>query len=458
VKYFLATLRGAHAFLPVLALLLAGCAQKAGFPGGWSTIGNASANYGEEESGTREKSPAQLQLEVMDFSDRFVAATWSALDGILAGEEDPVRRAAILSWKVRYSSAAMEIGSGADPRTSLLDMAIFVAAGRWALDEYWIPEIFGPAGVRLQPVYADLETRIWDLVGRKLLPAQVDLLRDLITQWTKETPPGYEVSLVRFRNLEGVRAADFQSPRNARGLLASVRSWLGEVNTSLLLGERIIFYLERTPRLLAQQTDLTLAQIGENFPLATVQPDLSALAGYIEQLPARMLENFSESWPAEEGEPWLNEDFISGTLGETRALVADSTGLVAGATGLVGATTELSAELQRTLQELKDLGDRLQWNEIKLEEWGPRLTEVAASLTSLQSTVQGLQLLMETGEDGLTPAGRLLSDTESGISKVIDLIFIRSLILVAAVFLCACAWLVLARLPGAKKQKPQSGS
>jgi len=130
-------------------LALAGCAQNAGFPIGWNSGDPDSAN----PSGTpgKQKSPAQLQLEVMDFSDRFVSASWSALEQMLAVETDPARRVAILTWKVRYASAAMEIGSGADPRTSLLDMAIFITAGNWALERYWIPETFGPEGIASAP-------------------------------------------------------------------------------------------------------------------------------------------------------------------------------------------------------------------------------------------------------------------------------------------------------------------
>ena len=55
-------------------------------------------------------------------------------------------------------------------------------------------------------------------------------------------------------------------------LPASVRRWLGEVNTSLLFGERVLFYVERTPRIINQQTDLTLAQIALNLRLYFTVP------------------------------------------------------------------------------------------------------------------------------------------------------------------------------------------
>lgn len=402
----------------------------------------------------RRKSPAQLQLEVMDFSDRFVASTWAAVDEILAVEQDPARRVAILTWKVRYSSSSMEIGSGADPRTSILDMAIFISAGKWALEEYWIPHIFGPEGARLRPVYAMLEERIWALVAEKLPTDQTQLLRDLISQWTRENPPSYEISGIRFRNLEGVRAEDFQSPRDARGLLAAVRAWLGEVNTSLLFGERVLFYLERTPRMLAQQTDLTLAQIGDSFPLTRVDPDFPALAGYVEALPARMLEELHLPLPGTGGEvpPVDGEeaapvmDFVTTTLTDTRGLVAESTTLVSEATGLVGSAGELSSELTELLAQLDKLTLRLENTGVLAGESAINLADVAASLASLERTVAGLQTLVATNADGLSPAEHLLEESGRQINETVDRIFHRLLLVLGIVFLIGCTWIVLARI------------
>jgi hypothetical protein len=72
----------ASSFLAIFAVFaLVGCAHNAGFPIGWNSERMDSAGAGESR-----KSPAQLQLEVMDFSDRFVAATWAALEEMLAVE------------------------------------------------------------------------------------------------------------------------------------------------------------------------------------------------------------------------------------------------------------------------------------------------------------------------------------------------------------------------------------
>jgi len=429
---------------------LSGCAQNAGFPIGWGSGEFANRTSSESgESAERRKSPAQLQLEVMDFSDRFVAATWAVLEEMLAVESDPARRVAILSWKVRYASAAMEIASGADPRTSLLDMAIFITAGSWALEQYWVDEVFGPEGVRLRPVYADLERRIWRLAGEKLTPGQTDLLRGLIAQWTRENPPSYEISGLRFRNLEGVEAGDFQSPRDARGLLASVRAWLGEVNTSLLFGERILFYLERTPRLLAQQTDLTLAQIADDFPITRLEPDFPALATYLETLPARMLQEFTV--PATGDEADLSAVFpdfstLQATLVESRALVSESTTLVTSGTGLVQSAGDLSRQIQVLLDQLDAMGKSLAESRVFPREGETGLADIAASLASLERTVTTLQSILLTDEEGLTPAGRLLYESGVQVNAAIDRVFVRALWLLGIVFLMGCFWIVLARL------------
>ncbi len=297
------------------------------------------------------KSPARLQLEVMDFSDRYVNGMWSEIDGAFAGDPDPARRVAALSWKLRYGSASMEIASGADPRTNLLDMAVFISAGEWALDRYWVPEIFGEKGDGLRRHYREMSRLVWDLVAETLTEDQTTLLRSLVDQWIATDPKQFEVSAIRFRNLEDVNPADFRKEKSARGLMASVRRWLGEVNTSLLFGERVLFYVERTPRIINQQTDLTLAQIANDFPLTTFKPDLNIVTGYLDTLPARLQAGLDENQE-------LFKDIlpgVAGTISDARELLTSSNQLVTNSTQLVTSANELSANVNASLDRLNAL-------------------------------------------------------------------------------------------------------
>ncbi len=413
----------------VLALgLLAGCLGSGGDP----SDGMA---RGREPGATRAPKPiSQLQLEVMDFSDLYVGAMWAAIDGAYLNEPDSAARVAALTWKVRYGSAAMEIASGNDPRTNLLDLAIFISAGQWALDRYWIPEVFGEEkGAPLRRVYREMNTRVWDLVADTLTDEQTANLRELVVAWSKTTPPSYEVDHVRFRNLEGVDPADFRRERYARGLLSNVRRWLGEVNTSLLFGERVMFYLQRTPRILNQQTDLTLAQIGEEFPIATLRPDFTAINEFVQGFPAQLGNGLEE-----------NADLLREVLPGVNTTLAEVNDLVAGTTELAGAANELTLTLNSSVERW---GIRPEASQ-KLEkiDFEAALARASAALASLDSTVAGLNRLLETDARGVSRVGHLVEEIDTRTEKWIDLATQRALLLIGGAFLAGLLLLVAARI------------
>jgi hypothetical protein len=378
---------------------------------------------------TGPKSPAQLQLEVMDFSDRYVNGMWSEIDATFSGDPDPAKRVAALSWKLRYGSASMEIASGADPRTNLLDMAVFVAAGEWALDRYWIPEVFGEKGGGLQRHYRDMNRLIWDLVAETLTEDQAALLRSLVARWIATDPKQFEVSAIRFRNLEGVNPEDFRKEKTARGLLASVRRWLGEVNTSLLFGERVLFYVERTPRILNQQTDLTLAQIAHDFPITTFQPDLNALTGYLEGLPAKLQAGIDENHALLPG--------VAGTMANAQELVTSSTRLVTSA-------TELSNSLNATVERLNTLAASTAPDGTPID-YQATLAQATTALASLDSSITGLNHLLATDEAGASKLSTLVERLDERADHWIDRAFERALWLMGIFFGGSALLLILAR-------------
>lgn len=384
------------------------------------------------------KSPARLQLEVMDFSDRYVNGMWSEIDATFAGDPDPAKRVAALSWKLRYGSASMEIASGADPRTNLLDMAVFMTAGEWALDRYWIPEVFGEKGGGLRRHYHEMNRLIWDLVAETLTEDQTALLRSLIARWIATDPKQYEVSAIRFRNLEGVNPEDFRKEKTARGLLASVRRWLGEVNTSLLFGERVLFYVERTPRILNQQTDLTLAQIANDFPITTFQPDLKAVTGYLEGLPAQLQAGLDG-----------NEALLP-AVAET---MADAQELVTSSTRLVTSANELSHSLNATLERLDTLGATPDGNPINYQA---TLAQATTALASLDSSLHQLNHLLAADAHGRSPLSTLVERLDGRAEDLIDRAFERILWLLGVFFGGSALILVLARLLFPRRERARN--
>lgn len=214
---------------------------------------------------------------------------------------------------------------------------------------------------------------------------------------------------------------------------ASVAGWLGAVNTSLLYGERVLFYVERTPRILNQQTDLTLAQIANDFPITTFRPDLNAVTDYLEALPGRIQAGLNEN-------PDLFQDVLPGVTGT----IASTQELVTSSTQLVTSATELSTNVNITLDRLNALAGPEGETHAALDIQAS-LNQAVTALASLDSSVTGLNQLLATDEAGSSKLTVLVEHLDGRADHLLDRAFERALWLMAIFFIGITALLVLAR-------------
>ena len=372
--------------------------------------------YGDPSSDANISS-RRLQREIMDFSDRYVSAIWQTIDDYVASEPDPAKRVAALAWKIRFGSASMSIAASSDPRSGLLDMTTFIAVGKWSVKRHWVPDIFGERAAPLNKVYTQMDQEIWALAAEVLTPEQQKALRALIVGWEEGNPQRHEVADVRLRNLDGVQLSDFDPANSARGILASLRNLLSRVDTSLLYGERVMFYMERTPRILEQQTTLTLAQIGQSFPITTIQPDLNRLNLLVDELPIRLQAGIDH-----------NQALIKELLPEVRSTVESG--------------ERLTKSLDATVQALRDLGDKID----PTVDYSPYLRDATSALDHLSTTVIGLNQLLEkdpaTGQSKLTELTTIVDQSSNALA---DKVFERAIILIAIFFSGIIITLILAR-------------
>lgn len=412
------------------ALLLAGCA--AGFRAGVGEVNPTEP--GGDRDGAATSTTAQLQQRVMDFSDRFVTATWQALDDYIATEPDVAKHVRAQRLKIALASASMTIAASPDPRANLLDMAVFVSAGRWAVERHWIPDVFGEKAAGLRRAYAELDGAMDEEVARVLTAAQRADLRDLLAAWKAANPTPPEVMDVRLRNLEGVELSRFQESSSARGLLASVRRLLGRVDQSLLYGERMMFYLERTPRVLSQQAELTVDRVAERFPIATVNPDFGSWLDFAHALPQQL----GDALVAREAE--LRE-----LLPEVRGSLESAERIAGSVQATVAATDTLTARLERLPFEAQDYRAALD-----------RTTE---SLTQLNGIVLGLNRLLEEDATTAEPrAAQLARALDERAARVLDEAFWRAVTLLGLFFGGVILVLVVARLlfRPARRESPRA--
>ncbi len=433
----LTILRVEPASLCFLVLAVASCSGPGGLAESLPGPGNGQRPNREvtEEAGMEvdedSLSPGRLQTAVMDFADAYVTSTGAAVDAYIAVESDPAKRVAARYWKVRYGSAAMTIAASRDPRTNILDMVVFITAGRWAVDSHWVPGVFGTQAAPLSEVYREQEEQIWTLASRVLSLRQQADLRQLIRNWQRDNPSWVNVADLRLRNLDGVQLRAFDDGLAARGILAGVRKFLGRVDTSLLYGERVLFYLERTPRILSGQTDLTLAQIGEAFPIATVNPTalVAGVSGMVKDLPA------------------LLQQGIDRNQGTLNTLLPQ-----------VGTTLESANRLAQTLNEsllsVRDLASRTDESGVLRIDPAPLVKDATQALAHLDSSIAGLNQLAEK----LSAAERVPAEISRQIDvkadRMMDAAFHRVLVLLAVFFGGVACVLVIARLLFRRERRP----
>ena len=120
---------------------------------------------------------------------------------------------------------------------------------------------------RFSRTYRQLEEQIWGVAGPLLSRKQQTDLHQLILNWERSNFRIHDVANIRLRNLDGIHLTALDDGMAARGLLGGLRKLLGSVKESLLYGERIMYVMEKTPVILSQQSDETIARVGESFPL-----------------------------------------------------------------------------------------------------------------------------------------------------------------------------------------------
>lgn len=229
-------------------------------------------------------SASQVQAIVMNFADLYVTSVWQTLDEIKNATADPKMRMNLQSMKVYTNTNAMIIAAGRNSAVNLLDMVVFVSLGRYAAENYYVPKMLGSQGEPLVKTLRKLEKEIWQISSRVLSPDQQETLRGLIDEWIAVNPERFytgAIHLSDFAEIEGISRA---SQMQAGTLLADVGKVVAVAEEGLLVSERVMFYVERLPRITTMQTELLLDQIAGAPDAAQLRSNLDQLAAAAERM------------------------------------------------------------------------------------------------------------------------------------------------------------------------------
>ena len=355
----------------------------------------------------------ELQQGMMDFSDRYTMRIWQALDTYIRSEKDPLKRSAAEHLKVLYSSASMEIAAGRNPSGNLLDMAVFTALAQRSVRDYWVPQVFGAGGESLVKAHRDLRADLEVVLSKTLTQEQRKELDRLIADYSRTNPGNVYVADVRLRDLVGARTAAGQQSGGIP-LLADVSRAVGELDAAVEYGERLMFYVERLPRLTTMQTALALAQTGASPTVLSLTESARQTSQAIEQMPDKITLALSE-----------NSEVLGALLPGIQSSIADSRAIM-----------EITERIMQPVE-----------GQSTDSTWTPEAT--AATLREARATAGEMRATLELLEKSLTnssslPLESLLKTTSEEARLTVDYAWNRLLLAIGLLLVGLLALLVVA--------------
>lgn len=355
-----------------------------------------------------------LQQEMMDFSDRYSMAMWENADAYLRVNNDPANRLRAETFKVLFCAASMQIATGRDPTANLLDMYVFISLGRQMVREKMGSDFWGKQLPSVIATYDSLHVQISSIVEEYIGEKGRAELDSRIRDWQKANPEAIYVSGIRLRDLAGLRAGSSQKSAPVP-FLSEFQKTVGDFEEALHTGERLMFYIERMPRMATMQSALMLAQIGAEPNLQSLSRSAEMAAASIDTLP-QDLQNLA--------------DTQSKTIRE----------LLPGLHPLV----ENARATVESYERIKSVG-----SESGAQPWTPEQTtetleKARQAILELNATIAAAQLLMSTPQDPQASPWKLAGDLQQMSNATIDRIFVRALLLIVALFVGALLLIVTA--------------
>ena len=245
----------ARALLPALAFALAGCASHGGAQ---KANGSGQPSPNPQQINTR-----LLQLDVMNFADRFSVRMTDSFDQLADASTTTAAKDMALRRKIDITTASFINAVNINPVLGLTDMLAMVRLIRLSCEEPWFTNMFGENAQRLVAVLRVEEEDIWRVGARYLTPDQLEELRHATDHWWHDHPDQRYVAMVRlsdFPEASSAQAAAVHGPRSVFALLfadplAGIDPAVREVERSREAAERMFFYVQRMPLLISWETE-----------------------------------------------------------------------------------------------------------------------------------------------------------------------------------------------------------
>jgi hypothetical protein len=395
---------------------------------------------------------SQLQLKVMRFADGYVDAVSRACAQAQSEATDSRLRYRLVDFQIKQATATVQIAAGPNPSINAVDMVVLASLTRKSA-AHNLPEIMGSKAQPIIEAFARLEKGAWPLVDF-LNPAQEADLRRRLTAWT---PDAASLDSVAFNRLEdiakasGLSANEQSSPNSILALIgvdpfSGLRPAVREMEQSRILGERAIYYAERTPMLLDLQTralGAAVADMPETRSILATANRVGESAASLAETAAMLPETFSKEREATIQQLLTAMEQQQGTMRELVVEVRQS----------LEAVPKASDSIRGVLDGTDALLRRLKMGEPPPPGAVPRrpfdITEYTQAAATIGDATKQLQTLVTMLEHD-APAATFLGDAMRGhAERVVDHLYERVIEAFGVLFVGVLLIVLASRLLGA---------
>lgn len=457
-----------------LGLALSACIVAA--PSGSST-GGASRSA---ETPTAAPKPGQITMAELDgltkaYADRYMTLIVAACDEISRANPSLEERRMANLFKTASVTAIYDVATNPDPFTQLIDMLLVVTLQSMVwIDEDNAARIFPGRDEVLVLAIRRAREDIWELARRAMTPKQLDDLDRLMVEWRRQNQDIQFVSFVRFGDFADRRGKSIISEvRSGGGLLAPAKQAIDETR---LLAERIFYISKRAPFIISWQAqtiadDLlikpevtgALAQLDQ---VADAADRAAAAAESIPGLITSEREAIFAELDARGGELAEAMTGYRAAVADTRLLVTDLNTTITSATDALTGADQVARSLDQTIQSLDELMGERDENAapFDIEPYTATVRELTTSIRELNALIASTDALLGSSnlDDRLqqfnTIAETNLAGARTHGASLIDLAFLRAVMLAVVVFFLAVGYRLICMLLKRDTRSPKNPS
>ncbi|MGD8370647.1 MAG: hypothetical protein PVF76_01445 [Syntrophobacterales bacterium] len=380
----------------------------------------------EEKEAGEPITEQEVESAVARFAAEYLDRVGQAMDELKLETTSPRIRAELVALQLDYLQAVVNITIGPEPEINLVDMLVFMTLGRIALEEYFVPQVFGSAGEDLLKTVRELENDIWVSASLVLSKEQQDQLLGLIQEWRERNPNQHYTSNIRLTDVASARG------RYATGGgLLGVKEASRAIDEFTLVAQQLVFYLQVLPVLTRMQAELLTYQIVDMPEVEQLLANTDRLTATAERY-AVMMEELSAEGKNLLQDLGSEEKRLRGLITEVRQTMSEGSELISLANTTVNSMDSLAGRI-----ESGPFAPVLEGFDIK--EYRATTEEATEALRQLNSIVQTMIDLPE-GQQPLPFIIKMVDRVDGEVEGWITRAFVLAAALILVFFLTLLAY------------------